>query len=132
MYRKRVALLALTVTILFCGCPGLIGLLYALPFQRDNSTWSPQSIAQSLVGVLIPVGVYFWLFRSREAQAARAMEDLRFKSSAAAPARAALDAYQRQHPGAAVLELGDSHSTFVTSGGFDMDTAMKPVRGLET
>jgi len=68
MNKKTVGLIALIVTIILCGCPGLLGIVISLGTIRDDPGGALTRMVGDVIWVAIPVAIYFYVFRSKQFQ----------------------------------------------------------------
>jgi tetratricopeptide (TPR) repeat protein len=120
MNKKTVGLIALIATIIFCGCPGLVGIMSSFGSIRDNPVSSLFGIGLNLIQVAIPVGIYFLVFRSKMAQTEssqttqlKLIQDLRYQSPEVARIKAEIDRFEQQNPALGMLGAMSGKYTLV-------------------
>jgi tetratricopeptide (TPR) repeat protein len=120
MNKKTVGLIALIATIVFCGCPGLMGIMFGFGAIRNDPVTSLFAIGLSLIQVAIPVGVYYLVFRSKSAQTkspqikqSNLIQDLRYQSPEVARIKAEIERMERQDPALGMLGAMGGKAAFV-------------------
>ncbi|MBI3738827.1 MAG: hypothetical protein HY258_07255 [Chloroflexi bacterium] len=85
MDQKTKAILATVASVLLCGCPGLFLCLFGALTAAGQGTFNDQSLSPtvgfvlvclSLIFILIPVGVGFFMFRKKPEAAPAGNEPL--------------------------------------------------------